>query len=107
MFKIKVDDGLDNDWNDLISRQISYQLSYLNTNLVKGEVNFTLNNDDNPFNQYYRCKFKLKTRDGISYQVSTKHLRGEIAISEAISRVRREMMRRTRVDNPSLEAAIY
>lgn len=92
MIKMQIEEGMDNSWRHMISYQVDYLLAPISKNIKSGEINFYTSKKSKTL--YYCCEMLGEDKSGMLFKFRAKNSNGETAINDAVSRVRREFLRK-------------
>ena len=92
MIKMQIEEGMDKSWRHMICYQVDYLLAPISKNIKSGEINFYTSKESKIL--YYSCEMIGEDKFGMEFRFRAKNSNGETAINDAVSRVRREFLRK-------------
>lgn len=95
MIRFNIEPQLKSEWEPVLSRQLRLLLTPVLANVKTGSIHFYTQIDPAVSETYYCCEFQ---GDGFSDEIFyayTQNLDGRIAIRDALSRVRRAVIRKS------------
>ena len=96
MLRFKIESNLQPQWEEILVRQLHLILSPVLTDIKFGVIALYTQHDHSSNQKYYCCKFNGHGNNNTVFYAYTQHTEGRIAIRDAFSRVRREVIRRNR-----------
>ncbi len=95
--KIKLNHDIKNEWKDIINREIDYYIVPINSLDYNCSLEFNKVNNHNEKMNYYECNLRATSSDGRELNTSIRHTDGKQAIRHAMQRLRREVMRNSKL----------
>lgn len=95
MLRLNVESQLQTEWEPILKRQLHLLLSPVLTNINFGTVNLYMQYDHSTNLNYFCCEFQGYGANNAVFYAFTQNTDGKIAIRDALSRIRRTIIRKT------------
>ena len=95
MIRFNVEPQLKPEWEPVLARQLRLLLTPVLSNVKTGSIQFYMQIDPAVNETYFCCEFQGDGYSNETYYAFTQNMDGHVAIRDALSRIRRAVIRKS------------